>query len=108
MGQKLYIQGDQIRLRLYFQHVYGCQLLLRLDCRNVVESRMQLRLQPPCLGPRSAPIPPVIAEYMSEPVPANVRVMQNLSRYRHEEVADENSRRLANQLIDAAAAMFWR
>jgi hypothetical protein len=27
-------------------------------------------LAPPCFGPRSAPMPPVIALYMSEPVPA--------------------------------------
>jgi hypothetical protein len=30
-------------------------------------------LAPPCFGPRSAPMAPVMAEYMSEPVPAMTR-----------------------------------
>ena len=34
---------------------------------------------PPCFGPRSAPIAPVIAEYRSEPVPAMTRALKVLA-----------------------------
>ena len=39
-------------------------------CRSALDLSNANSLAPPCLGPRSAPMPPVIAEYMSEPVPA--------------------------------------
>ena len=51
----------------------GCRPPPRPASRSASGSRTTTSLAPPCLGPRSAPIAPVIAEYMSEPVPAMTR-----------------------------------
>ena len=46
------------------------------DCTSKATS-----FAPPCFGPRSAPMPPVMAEYMSEPVPAITRQVNVLALY---------------------------
>ena len=41
-----------------------------------VSGSKEYSLAPPCFGPRSAPMAPVMAEYMSEPVPATTRAVK--------------------------------
>ena len=80
----------------------GCRLRPRRACRSGCWISNATSLAPPCFGPRSAPIAPVIAEYMSEPVPAitravNVEALNSCSAYRLSEVciARTHARRTA-------------
>ena len=89
------------------------RLGLRPGCRSGFWISKATSLAPPCLGPRSAPIAPVMQEYMSEPVPAmtravKVEALNSCSAYRMSEVCmartqDAGGGRAVQQVQEMAA-----